>query len=104
MNEADKHFGNMTQSEFQQLADHILAPDFHDLTAEEFSTALAAIDEEGPHQTIELQATINQGQLRFLEPSPLGAHENELWWGGQRIIINLVAESAAQATAATTSN
>ena len=103
MNETDKHFGNMTQAEFQLLGERILAPDFHDLTAEEFSIALAALDEEGPHLPVELTATVTIGQLKFLEPAPLDVHENELWLGAQRIVIHLVSEPAAQAIATTAS-
>jgi hypothetical protein len=104
MKEMDKHFGNLTQEEFQQLAEQILAPDFHDLTAEEFSTALAALDEEGPHESVELLATVADGQLKFLEPAPFEAHDNELRFGARRVVIRLVSEFAAQAGATTTSS
>ncbi len=95
MNEHPKDFGSLTNEEFDQLLERAAAPELHDMTPETFFTALAAIDEEAP--PLELSATVKDGKLSFLEPAPLFVHANELRLGTQRVIINLVPESAAHA-------
>ena len=98
MSEQEKTFGDLTAEEFQQALTNAASPDFHDLSAEEFFTALAAldteIDEETPRETLELRATVKDGQLSFLEPAPLQAHGNEIHLGDKRIVIQLVPEEA----------
>lgn len=85
----------LTTEEFQQLTTEAASPDFHDLTVEDFFTALAAIEEEEPHETLELTATVKNGQLAFLEPAPLHAYGNEIRFGDKRVVINLVPEEAS---------
>ena len=98
MSEQKKTFGGLTAEEFQQALTNAASPDFHDLSADDFFTALAAIDEETdaetPGETLELTATVKDGQLSFLEPAPLPAHGNEIRFGDKRIVIKLVPEEA----------
>lgn len=97
MNEQSKNFSDLTAEEFQQVITNAASPDFHDLAVEDFFTALAAIEEEEPQETLELTATVKNGQLTFLEPAPLHAHGNEIRLGDKRVVIKLVPEEASSA-------
>ena len=96
MSKQKKTFSGLTAKEFQQVLINSVSPDFHDLTAEDFFTALAAIDQEEPHETMELRATVKDGQLIFLEPAPLHVLGNEIRWGDKRVVINLVLEEVGR--------
>ncbi len=96
MSEQPKSFSELTTEEFDQLLTRAAAPDLHELAAEDFFTALAALDAEAPRETVELTATVKDGKLTFLKPAPLHAHDNEIRFGSQRVIITLVPETASQ--------
>jgi hypothetical protein len=49
MDEQNKTFVDLTAEEFQQVLTYAASPDFHDLTMQDFFTALAAI--AGSHRT-----------------------------------------------------
>lgn len=97
MNEQDKNLGELSTQEFEQMMDKVAAPDFHDLSTEDFFAALAAIDAEIPQETLELKANVTNGQLIFLEPAPLHAHGNEIHLGDKRVVIKLVPEETSKA-------
>ncbi len=97
MTEQDTNLGNLTAQEFEQVMNQVATPDFHDLATEDFFTALAAIDAETPHETLELTASVSNGQLIFLEPAPLHAHGNEIRLGDKRVVIKIVPEETAEA-------
>jgi hypothetical protein len=96
MSEQPKNFNELTTEEFDQLLTSAASSELHDLMAEDFFTALAAIDTEAPRETVELTATVKNGKLIFLEPSPLHAHDNEIQLGSQRVVITLVPETVGQ--------
>ncbi len=98
MDEQGKTFSDLDAEEFEQVLTNAASPDFHDLTMEDFFTALAAIDEEEPRETLALRATVKNGQLTFLEPAPLYAHGNEIRFGDKRVVIELVPEETSSAT------
>lgn len=95
MSEQDETFSDLTEEEFQQMLSQAASPDFHDLAAEDFFTALAAIDTEELRETLELKATVKNGELTFLEPAPLYTHGNEIYFGDKRVVIKLVLEEAS---------
>ena len=97
MTEQDANLGNLTAQEFEQVMNEVATPDFHDLTTDDFFAALAAIDAEMPQETLELTASVSNGQLIFLEPAPLHAHGNEIRLGDKRVVIKLVSEGYGQA-------
>jgi len=87
---------NMRGEEFESLLDRVQTEEFGDLTTDEFFTALSALaDVEAPRETIELRATVKDGQLTFLELAPLPAHGNEIRFGDKRVVIKLVPEEAS---------
>lgn len=88
---------DLTAAEFDEVIATFGSPSFHDLAPDVFFTALAAIDEEQPRETLELTATIIDGQLNFLEPAPLHAHGNEIQLGDKRLVIKLVPEIVSAA-------
>jgi hypothetical protein len=90
MSEQKENFGDLTGEEFDEVIAAFGSPGFHDLAPDVFFTALAAIDEEQPSETLELTATIIDGQLNFLEPAPLYARGNEIQLGDKRLVIKLV--------------
>lgn len=98
MSEQPKSFSELTTEEFDQLLTHAAAPKLHELAAEDFFTALAALDAEAPRETVELTATVKDGKLTFLKPAPLHAHDNEIRFGSQRVIITLVPETTSQSS------
>ncbi len=71
-------FGSLTAREFEQMIHAVAMPDFHDLTTDDFFAALTGIGADMPHETLELTASVTNGQLTFLEPAPLHAHGNEI--------------------------
>ena len=97
MNEQDKKLDELSTQEFEQMMDQVATPDFHDLSTEDFFAALAAIDAETPRETLELKASVTNGQLIFLEPAPLRAHGNEIHLGDKRVVIKLVPEETSKA-------
>jgi hypothetical protein len=92
----EKTLADMSREEFESLLDRMQTEEFGELTTNEFFTALSALaDAETPRETIELRATVKEGQLTFLEPNPLPAHGNEIRVGDRRVVINLVPEEAS---------
>jgi hypothetical protein len=92
MSEQNENFGDLTAEEFDEVIAAFGSPGFHDLAPDVFFTALSAVNEEQPRETLELTATIIDGQLNFLEPAPLHAHGNEIRLGDKRVVIKLVPE------------
>jgi hypothetical protein len=90
MSEQKENFGDLTGEEFDEVIAAFGSPGFHDLAPDVFFTALAAIDKEPARETLELTATIIDGQLNFLEPAPLYARGNEIQLGDKRLVIKLV--------------
>ena len=91
-----KTFAEMSSEEFELLLDKMQTEEFGDLTTDEFFTALSALAEaETPRETIELTATVKNGQLTFLGPSPLPARGNEICFGDKRVVIKLVPEEVS---------
>jgi hypothetical protein len=97
MNEQDDNFSGLTQEEFEHVVAIAASPDFHDLAAEDFFAALAAIEEEEPCETLELTATVKDGQIIFLQPAPLYAQGNEIRLGDKRVVIKLLPEEMGNA-------
>jgi hypothetical protein len=92
----EKTLADMSREEFESLLDRMHSEEFGDLTTDEFFTALSALAEaETPRETIELRATVKEGQLSFLEPAPLPAHGNQIRIGDKRVVIKLVSEEAS---------
>ena len=95
----ERTLADMSREEFESLLDRMQTEEFGDLTTDEFFTALSALaDAETPRETIELRATVKEGQLTFLEPVPLPAHGNEIRVGDRCVVIKLVPEEASRAT------
>jgi hypothetical protein len=95
----DKTLAQMSSEEFEGLLDTMQTEGFGELAADEFFTALSALaDTATPRETIELTATVRNGQLAFLEPSPLPARGNELLLGDRRVVIKLVPDGAGEVT------
>ncbi len=95
---AEKTFAEMSSEEFEALLDKMQTEDFGDLTTEEFFTALSALaEQETPRETLELRATVKDGQFIFLEPAPLPVHGNEIRFGDKRLVIKLVSEEISDA-------
>jgi hypothetical protein len=93
---AEKTFAEMSSEEFESLLDQIQTEEFGDLTTDEFFTALSALaDTETPRETVELRATVKEGQLTFLKPVPLYAHGNEIRLGDKRVVIQFVPEEVS---------
>src|ERR1700687_3199945 len=94
---SDKTLAQMDSEEFEALLDQMQTEGFGDLTTDEFFAALSALaDLETPRETIELTATVKNGQLTFLEPAPLAARGNEIRLGARRVVILLVPEEAVE--------
>ena len=92
----EKTLADMRSEEVESLLDRMQTEEFGDLTTDEFFTALSALaDVEAPRETIELMATVKDGQLTFLEPALLPAHGNEIRFGDKRVVIKLVPEEAS---------
>src|SRR5262249_34492793 len=94
---SEKAFETMSEAEFDSLLDKMQSEEFGDLTTDQFFTALDSLREDEALETLELAATVQNGQLIFQEPAPLHAHANELRLGGKRIIIRLVGETEQDA-------
>jgi hypothetical protein len=77
------------------MLEYMASEEFDRLTVAEFFDALAAMEEDEPIETIELRATVKDGQLTFLEPAPILAHGNEIRLGDKRVAIKLVPEEAS---------
>ncbi|HLK57937.1 MAG TPA: hypothetical protein VKU00_15325 [Chthonomonadaceae bacterium] len=86
----EKTCETMSSAEFEALLDKTQEEEFGDLTTDQFFTALGSLREDEALETLELAATVKDGQLVFEEPAPLYAHANELRVGGKRILIRLV--------------
>lgn len=92
-----KTFDTMSEAAFASLLDTMGAEEFSDLTTDQFFTALVSLRNAETEDTLELAATVQEGQLVFEEPAPLAAHANELHIGGKRIIIRLVGQTERDA-------
>ena len=86
----EKTFETMNDAEFESLLDAMNTEEFGDLTTDQFFTALESLRGEEALETLELAATVKDGQLVFEESAPLYAHANELRLGGKRILIRLI--------------
>ena len=64
MNEQDKTLGELSTHEFEHLMAQVSTPDFHDLSAEAFFAALAAIDAETPREPYSLRPDNTKTTLR----------------------------------------
>ncbi len=93
----EKTFETMNAAEFDALLDGMQAEAFGDLTTDQFFTALESLREDETVETLELVATVQDGQLIFQEPAPLQAHANELRLGGKRVIIRLIGKNERDA-------
>ena len=60
---SDKTFADLTKEGFEGLLNSMMDEHFHDLSPSEFFTALSAIDEEHPQESIELTVSLKDGQL-----------------------------------------
>ncbi|NOT58782.1 MAG: hypothetical protein HOP19_01015 [Acidobacteria bacterium] len=97
MTETINTFGELSDAEFDQMIKRVASPDFHDLPMPAFATALAAIDAEAPSETVELIASVENGQLALHEPAPLHAHGNAIQFGGKRVVIRIAPAEVSQA-------
>jgi len=86
---SDKTLADLTKKEFEELLDSMMEEHFHDLSPEEFFTALSAIDEEEPQEVIELTVALKDGQLIFKEPAPLYVNGNEIRFGNRLYVLKL---------------
>jgi hypothetical protein len=59
------------------------------ITSPMFFQVLAEIERERTQKTIELQAEIVDGQLRFAPSPEISVHENEIVLGDQRIVVRV---------------
>ena len=92
-----KTFDTMSEATFDALLDTMSAEEFGDLTTDQFFTALESLRNDEAEDTLELAATVREGQFVFEEPAPLRVHANELYIGGKRIIIRLVGQTEQDA-------
>ena len=76
-----KRFDQAFAKFIQQSDEKIAPPAFFD--------ALAEIERERAPETIDLQAAIINGQLRFAPSPELSVHANEIWLGNQRIVVHV---------------
>ncbi len=90
-----KKIEDLSAQEFRGMLDYMASEEFDHLTVAQFFDVLAAMEEDEPRETIELRATVKEGQLIFLEPTPLPAHGNEIRFGDKRVVIKLVPEEAS---------
>lgn len=92
-----KKIEELSEQEFRGMLDDMASEEFDRLTVAQFFDVLAAMEEDEPRETIELRATVKEGQLTFLEPAPLPAHGNEIRVGDKRVVIKLVPEEVSSA-------
>jgi hypothetical protein len=90
---AQQKLSDFSNEEFRQMLENLVEDDATDLPVSKFFEALAAIDAETPRKTVELQATVKDGMLTFIEPAPLFAHDNEIHFGPHRVVITHVSEA-----------
>jgi hypothetical protein len=93
-----KKIEDLSEQEFRGMLDYMASEEFDRLTVAEFFDVLAAMEEGEPRETIELRATVKEGQLTFLEPAPLPAYGNQIRVGDRRVVIKLVPEEMSSVT------
>jgi hypothetical protein len=59
------------------------------LTTKTFFEVLAEIESRRIERTIDLEAKVVGGQLRFEPSSEISVHENEIVLGNQRLVVRL---------------
>ena len=84
-------FGDLSPEEFEQVLDNVFSDDFGDLTTNQFFEALAAIDATAPSKVIEINCTIDNGQLRLHPAEGIRALGNEIWIGDRKLVLKLEA-------------
>jgi hypothetical protein len=90
-----KKIEELSVPEFRGMLDYMASEEFDHMTVAQFFDALAALEEDEARETIELKATVKEGQLTFLEPALLPAHGNAIRFGDKRVAIKLVPEQAS---------
>ncbi len=94
----NKKIEDLSEQEFRGMLDYMASEEFDRMTVAEFFAVLAAMEEDEPRQTIELRATVKEGQLNFLEPAPLPAYGNQIRVGDRQVVIKLVPEEMGSVT------
>jgi Glu-tRNA(Gln) amidotransferase subunit E-like FAD-binding protein len=92
-----KKIEDLSEQEFRGMLDHMASEEFDRLTVAQFFDVLAAMEEDEPREAIERRATVKEGQLAFLEPTPLPTHGNQIRIGDKCVVITLVPEEVSSA-------
>jgi hypothetical protein len=80
----------MNKAHFDKMFHDFIQRDEEQITPDLFFQILAEIEQEHVERTVELRAKVVGGKLRF-EPSPeVFVHENEIVWGNQRIVVQVL--------------
>ena len=89
-------FKDLTNEEFRNLLENLDEESLTDLADSTFFETLAAIDEAGQQQVVELTGKVLSGRLVLNEPSPLPVDGNTIRVGHQTIVITLEPLEPAQ--------
>lgn len=79
----------MSKKRFDKAFAKFITQGEEKITPLTFFQALAEIERERAQKTIDLQAVIVNGQLRFAPSPELSVHANEIWLGNQRIVVHV---------------
>jgi hypothetical protein len=79
----------MSKQRFDQAFAKFIKQSDEKITPPTFFQVLAEIERARAPKTIDLQAAIVNGQLRFTPSPELSVHANEIWLGNQRIVVHV---------------
>jgi hypothetical protein len=80
----------MSKSRFDKAFTKFIRRDEKRISPQTFFQVLSEIERERVQRTIELRAKIVEGKLQF-EPAPgISVHDNEIVWGSQRIVVQVL--------------
>ena len=79
----------MSKQQFDKAFAKFIGQRGEKITPPTFFQVLAEIERERTQKTIDLQAAIVDGQLRFAPSPELSVHANEIWLGNQRIVVHV---------------
>lgn len=90
----NKTFSELNSEEFETLLRRMQTEQFGDLTTVEFFTALSALAEVETRETIELTASVKEGQLVLHPSREVPVRSNEIQFGDKRVVIRLASETS----------
>jgi hypothetical protein len=79
----------MNKSRFDKAFATFIRRGEEKITPKTFFQVLAEIERERAQKTIELQAKIIEGKLRFEASPEIYVHENEIVFGNHRIVVKM---------------